>query len=779
MRLRLFCLLSFLPLLLFAQPDTSSLLLSPERLDERYIKDQSRASPKRKTISATRSLEELDQIPFTVWVVTSEDIQRNGYVTLGDVLRAAPGVRVSQPGNVLEGETFMVRGLSGNQYMKVLINDVPVKPTVALGMPIGAQLPIRQAERIEVVFGPASAIYGDGACAGVVNIILKETERPIYTQADLSVGNYGYNSLDLMLGGKLFKDKNILRFSLYGSSTVRERLDYFYDDKLFTTKNYLPFGFDSTLYRLNPNYRSQSFGDSIARSAQIPHESRLLGVNVTWRGIHFNYNRLIRFDHSGLGLSPLAAFYGNPSNRIAEQIETIALSFKKHRAKRTATNTFSLIRYLVRNTSTFTPVFDGLSAALYYAKSPQLHTEPERRAVLNDIYNRFDSDERYFTASGVDFRFESRINAALGPYLYLDAGVQANLGGGIPAMGYFSGPVDVSFFGESTPPNPRPFRASSDGNLDVNTFAQLHWRTKKLTIIGGTAVNFAFENSVIPAPRLALQYRLDSTWMLRASYAEGFQRPPAYGKVLTYRINAQDTLLAEPGNHSLHDTERVRSAEFSIRRYTGRFTTDLLFFYQEAHKLSRNGYLKQDGSNWSYGFENAPGLAMAIWGIQGSVGDDVLDFDLTKDTPEDGSISAHVDFYFQYSRGREWFGYGLPATGDVRNFPRWITQLRFSLESKHWEFMVSSNRQNGILSSASVYKDFYQRETILKHYPAYRTWDSMLRIYLSKNFLVYAHVRNIFNRHYAGIDATGTPDDLLYNPQPGRMLRFGITYNMN
>lgn len=779
MRLRLFCLLAWFPLFLSAQSDSSSLLLSPERLDERYIQDQSRATPKRKAISATRSLEDIDQIPFKVWVVTADDIQRNGYVTLGDVLRAAPGIRVSQPGNALEGETFMVRGLSGNQYMKILINDVPVKPAAALGMPIGAQLPIRQAARIEVFFGPASAIYGDGASVGVVNIILKESERPVYTQADLSVGNFGYNSLDLMLGGKLFKDRNIFRFSLYGSSTVRERLDYFYDDQLFTTKNYLPFGFDSSLYRFNPNYRAQSIGDSIARSAPLPHESRLLGVNLTWRGIYFNYNRLVRFDHSGLGLSPLAVFYGNPSNRIAEQIETLSLSFKKKRAKRTATNTFSLVRYLVRSNSNFTPVFDRLSAGLYYAKSPELQTEPERRAVLDEIYNRYNSDERYFTANGIDFRFESRINAALGPYLHFDAGVQANLSSGVPAMGYFAGPVEAQFFGESTPPDPRPFSVRSAETADLNSFAQLHWRSKKLTLIGGTAVNFSIENSIVPAPRLAILYRLDSAWTLRATYSEGFQRPSIYSRVQTYRIETQSLDLAS-NQAALEKTERTRAAELSFRRYSGgRFTTDILFFYQEAHNLIRNGYLRQVDLYWRYGFENAPGLAMSIWGIQGSIGDDVLDFDLTKNTPDVGSVIAHVDFYFQYSRGREWFGYGLPSTVDVRNFPRWMTQLRFSLKSDKWEFMISSNRQNGILSSAGVYKDQYQRETILTHYPAYRTWDSMLRIYLSKDFLLYTHVRNMFNRHYAGIDATGTADDLLYNPQPGRMLRFGVMYNMN
>ncbi|MBK9336478.1 MAG: TonB-dependent receptor [Lewinellaceae bacterium] len=789
MRLRLLFPLLIFPLLLSAQTDSASLLLPLERLVDSNILFKNEGLLKRQAVSATRSLEDLENLPFTVWVISSEDILRNGYVTLGDVLRAAPGVRVSQPGNALEGETFMLRGLSGNQYMKVLINDVPVRPTGAPGMPIGAQLPIRQAERIEVLYGPAAAIYGDGACAGVVNIILKESERPIYTQADLSFGNFGYNSLDLMLGGKLFRDKNIFRFSVYGSSTVRERADYFYDDNLFQPQNYLPFGLDPTLYRNNPNYRPREMGDSVARTAPILHESRLLGINLTWRGIHFNYNRMSRFDHSGLGISPLAISYANPSNRIAEQVETLAFSFQKKRAKRTATNTLSIIRYQVQNSSSFTPVFDRLSTALYAAKAPQIQSDAARIAVLSNIYGRYSSDERYLAANGVDVRFESRVNAALKPNLHLDAGLQANLGGGVPPMGYFQGPVEVRIFGEPRDTlGPPPFRAGSDGNLDLNTFAQLQYRTKKTTIILGAALNLPLDNSIAAAPRLAIKYRVDSTWALRATYSEGFQRPSLFARAHTYRINAQDTVSALPvlleyemGRDItwLNQTERVRAAEVAVRSITGRFATDIIFFYQEAHRLSRNGYLTQTGTDWTYGYRNAPGLAMAVWGLQGTFGNDLLNIDIRRKDLKGSEVKARGEYFFQYSRGREWFGYGQEATRDVRNFPRWIGQFRLLLYSQKWEFMVSTNRQASILGSASRYQEQYQRAVITDRYPDYRTWDTMLRLYLSKNFLVYVHIRNLFNRRHAGIDATGTPDDLLYNPQPGRMLRFGVNYNMD
>ncbi|MEO6759410.1 MAG: TonB-dependent receptor plug domain-containing protein, partial [Saprospiraceae bacterium] len=346
---------------LVAQND-STLLLAPERLRDKDILTRDPGLRPTVAISATRGLEEVDQLPWSVWVITAEDIQRYGMVTLGDVLKAAPGIRVSSSGNALEGEKFLVRGLSGNKYVKVLINDVPIKPTVATGMSIGAQLPIRQAERIEVLYGPASSIYGGDACAGVVNIILKESERPVFTSADISFGGDGYNSLDVMCGGKLGKDKKIFRFSVYGSSTLRERTDIFYDQKPYNLDTYLPPGLGASLYRQNPNFLpADTTVGNLPKTAPAGHESRMFGISLNYRSLHFNYLRMGRSDYSSLGLNPLALSWSNPSDRLIERTETYSLNFQHTRRHWVSNTSLSVLNYRISNTSTTTYIFDRLS----------------------------------------------------------------------------------------------------------------------------------------------------------------------------------------------------------------------------------------------------------------------------------------------------------------------------------------------------------------------------------------------------------------------------------
>lgn len=774
--------LLLLPFLLPAQKD-SSLLLAPERLEQKDILFRDLSRQNVRVISATRSPEDIDEQPFSVWVITGEEILRNGFVTLGDVMRAVPGVRVSQPGNALEGETFLMRGLSGNQYVKILINDVPVKPAIAAGMPIGAQLPIRQAERIEVLYGPAGAIYGEEACAGVVNIILKETERPVFTQADLSFGRFSYNNLDLMFGGKLGRDKNIFRYSIYGSSTVRENSDYYYDARLFNTNNYLPFGLDSFLYIGNGNYRGANTPtDSIARTGALPHESRMFGMNMTWRGLHFTYHRLARFDRSAIGLNPLAVSYANPSNRLAERLEAFSVGFQRKRKKRVTQNNFSFESYQVDNTSTTTYVFDRLSAANYFARVNQATSDSARAALLRGIYNAYAADERFSSANGFDVRIESRLNAALNTRLFLNAGGQFHAGLGIPLITYYPVPLSISVDGNYSPKGPLTIELTQGANLDAHFFAQLDWHGKRLNIVGGGAINASAEQGFTLAPRFGFLYKIDSTWSVRGNASTGFRHGSLYGLANTFEIVPGAGFRLNTGTQG-YNSEQFYGGEAGVRYRSAGLSGELMGFWQEADKLYRPGYFTAGSGiipSVRYGYRNAPGLAHMIWGIQGLYKverNNVLTISGIRKKTE---VSVKTELYLQYARGKEWFGYDIPKSGEVLNQPKWTTQFRiFFKANKNVEIMIAANKQSSSLSKSYLYKDFYQLKDRGERLGKYATWDLVGRIFLSNHFLMYINAQNIFDREFAGLDATGTPDDLLYNPQPGRMIRFGVNYNMN
>lgn len=168
--------------------------------------------------AAGRIMEDQRDIPRVIHVITKEQISLEGYSTLVDVLKDIPGFRVSQPGSALLGETFLNRGMIGNIYAKILINGLPVNPSGAPGMPIGSQLPIRQAERVEIIVDPSSTLYGSDAMAGVINIVLPEINRPVQVTSDVRLGGNELTEISTSIGGKIGKDKNVFSYSLYGTT---------------------------------------------------------------------------------------------------------------------------------------------------------------------------------------------------------------------------------------------------------------------------------------------------------------------------------------------------------------------------------------------------------------------------------------------------------------------------------------------------------------------------------------------------------------------------------
>jgi len=130
-----------------------------------------------KVAVASRSERSIKDLPSTVHIITREEILNNHYASLVDALKDIPEVKVSQPGTGTHGEKYLMRGLWGNNYAKILVNGIPIRPSAVDGMPIGEQINMRNVERIEVVFGPASALYGADALAGIINIVTVTPEE--------------------------------------------------------------------------------------------------------------------------------------------------------------------------------------------------------------------------------------------------------------------------------------------------------------------------------------------------------------------------------------------------------------------------------------------------------------------------------------------------------------------------------------------------------------------------------------------------------------------------
>lgn len=126
--------------------------------------------------TSTKTAERAAQTPAVVTVITAEEIQQRGYTSIADVLRAVPGFYDAYD---LVHHNIGVRGINGGEnaagnVLKVMIDGQPVDYRPTTGNFFGEELiPLDVVDRVEIIRGPASALYGANAFLGVVNIITK------------------------------------------------------------------------------------------------------------------------------------------------------------------------------------------------------------------------------------------------------------------------------------------------------------------------------------------------------------------------------------------------------------------------------------------------------------------------------------------------------------------------------------------------------------------------------------------------------------------------------
>ena len=134
------------------------------------------AESERIIVSATRIDVPLDQSPASVSVVTSQDIEVKQIERVSDALREVPGLSVVQTGSAGQLTSVFTRGLR-SEHTQVLLDGVPINQGLQGAFDF-ANLTTDDIDRIEVVRGPQSTLYGPRALAGVIQVFTKQGNGP-------------------------------------------------------------------------------------------------------------------------------------------------------------------------------------------------------------------------------------------------------------------------------------------------------------------------------------------------------------------------------------------------------------------------------------------------------------------------------------------------------------------------------------------------------------------------------------------------------------------------
>ncbi|MCR5455559.1 MAG: TonB-dependent receptor [Bacteroidales bacterium] len=772
-------------------------------------------------IGASRSSKDVDELPLTAYVIDHKDIVNNCYITLCDVLKSVPGFRVSQPQSGELGEAFMQRGLLGNTYTKILINGIDIKPAGNYGMMLGANIPIRQAEKIEIIYGPASASYGNDACVGVINIVTREPERASFTTADLYCGTNSMVYLDFHAGAKVGHGKNVTMLSIYGSNFNVDDVNVSRDADLYNRWNYFLQNGD-TLQMAGNDGRSYSITRSMINEDmftkysdefsgmsyyfinykgdfytpeinEMPQNATQVGAEIKYRGLTFAYNMLHRMDFADFGQSSMTYAYHDPRNMLGEYIRRAAIS-ADYKIGNVQTNTIlRYIRYRMDKASSRGVNWNTLPQYAYGASDDVSFEEniswnPVSKFFINggvsyqyigvlpptlECERKFAYDSYKMFATEVDYEDEVFGNFGIYPYTYWQAGA----------------------------------------------YMLMDFDWKNLTLNGGVRYDYNSQWGESINPRFAALYKIGNRVRIRASQAFAYKIPsPAQyyycmGVAMETALGTVMALHHVPSNVDALKPERISSTEAGIRLSFSKDTYIEVVGYTNVVKdplvrgwvkmedcgfvkvpeygifvpnpaNSMSSYYKQQGyyvgvtdlfsstkgRDWTRAYKNETNAKTKLYGLQviGRFKDIIPD-----------PLHLDVNAALTLTMGHENLSNN-DATDEkfievdyIRHTPKHLAQVSVECDLGKIFHIRFDNMY------CSRFARMYYQATDNPYFwsPRYYNLDFSLTGKIGKNLTLVFKLSNVTNTLYAGIDVKNMDVDLPYNPQRLRTFSFGATYD--
>jgi outer membrane receptor protein involved in Fe transport len=436
--------------------------------------------------SATRTSTELRNIPNQIVIITADDIRRRNYKYLIDIFDDLPEVQVIPKVQAESRTHVLVRGIWQNNKILILYNGQKINLPANNPVSLGQWLNLDNVERIEFIYGPASALYGADVVNGILSITTKGAPQLQNQQVELSAGYGLFNEVVAHANGGY----------RYGSLELTASVAYRQDDGPNLKKDYPDYyaPIDSPEYAAaggRPLFESPSKSYDIQFGARLGRDTRLQYMR--------NYSRA----STSLGLSP-AVFENSKEAFWGWSQDSIGLAHDFALSSRVVLRTrIDYGHYRVDPGSNFINTF--FLDYKQFVRDDYKFARGVRYSLTEDVVYTSPA-ERLQVVAGV----RGEDNYTL---------VKVSTVTGLPATEVFP----ISYQTHTAIPIPEVNYQSYGG------FAQLQYRVVRgVVATAGAGVDKVWYFSPSFNPRLGLTWSPTDSINLRASYARAFLTPAPY-----------------------------------------------------------------------------------------------------------------------------------------------------------------------------------------------------------------------------------------------------------
>lgn len=469
-------------------------------------------------VSANRNETLRRLAPTLVSILDTKTFERTNSVCLADGLCFQPGLRVENDCQNCGFTQVRMNGLDG-AYSQILIDSRPVFSSLA-GVYGLEQIPANMIERVEVVRGGGSALFGASAIAGTINIITKE---PIRNSAELShnlmsIGTSGRLDNTTGLNASVVSDNQRMGVMIFGQKRLRNTFDY--------------------------------DGDGFSEIPKI--DARTLGFRSfiktsLYSKLTFEYNHINEFRRGGdnIDLQPFEAY-------IAEQIESkidvgsIKYDFfsadSKHRA-----SIYAAGQLVDRNS--------------YYGGGNPI-TELTGNETQEEIDNYNSRMASYGKTNDKTFSLGGQYNYSFDHLLFMPSDLTAGVEYTYDKLSDQSGYRTIAI----------------NQTTDIKSFfAQNEWKTKRWGfLIGGRVDKHNLLDHAIFSPRTNIRFNPTPDINMRVSYGQGFRAPQLFDEDLHIEIAGGEHVISQHAPNLKEEKSHSISASIDWYKNIGNVNTNFL-----------------------------------------------------------------------------------------------------------------------------------------------------------------------------------------------------------
>jgi vitamin B12 transporter len=224
-------------------------------------------------VTATRTPISKNNVIADTTTITEEEIERAGSSSLTDLLQRQPGIEIYNSGGQGKVSSLHIRG-SESDHVVVLVDGLRVNQ-VTSGLTAFENIPLSQIEKIEIVRGPSSSLYGAGAIGGVIQIFTKKGISGFKPYVAMSYGRYDTKTAQA------------------GIRAGNESTSYAINISSLSTEGFSAFKTNNPIFSDKDGYNNLSLSGSISHKF---NQDNSIGLNFIKSSGNNKYDRKNQFD---------------------------------------------------------------------------------------------------------------------------------------------------------------------------------------------------------------------------------------------------------------------------------------------------------------------------------------------------------------------------------------------------------------------------------------------------------------------------------------------------